>query len=57
MATTMEAIRVSIDRYTKLYDGNKLQYLRSLLIGPAASAMSGLQAMLACYKDALKMFI
>ncbi|XP_029842866.2 uncharacterized protein LOC115326201 [Ixodes scapularis] len=49
-----EQFDASIHRNTKLSDVEKFQYLRSLLNEPAASAVSGLQATAACYRDAIE---
>ncbi|KAG0432212.1 hypothetical protein HPB47_021056 [Ixodes persulcatus] len=49
----MEQFDASIYWNTKLFDGEKFQSPRSLLIAPAAAADSGLQAMAACYRDAI----
>ncbi|KAM7282439.1 uncharacterized protein ISCGN_002589 [Ixodes scapularis] len=49
-----EQFQTAVHRNTRLTEGDKFQYLRSLLSGPAASAISGLQATAECYKDAIE---
>ncbi|XP_064462610.1 uncharacterized protein LOC135373316 [Ornithodoros turicata] len=48
-----EQFEATVHNNDQLSDVEKLQYLRSLLVGPAACAISGLQRTAACYKDAL----
>ncbi|XP_064482941.1 uncharacterized protein LOC135395778 [Ornithodoros turicata] len=48
-----EQFEATVHNNDQLSDVEKLQYLRSLLVGPAATAISGLQCTAACYKDAL----
>ncbi|XP_064463407.1 uncharacterized protein LOC135374345 [Ornithodoros turicata] len=50
---TGEQFEATVYNNDQLSDVEKLQYLRSLLVGPAAGAISGLQCTAACYKDAL----
>ncbi|XP_040076990.1 uncharacterized protein LOC120848986 [Ixodes scapularis] len=50
-----EQFDVAVHRNTSLSEPEKFQYLRSLLVGPAASMISGLQATAACYQDAVEM--
>ncbi|XP_042149590.1 uncharacterized protein LOC121837829 [Ixodes scapularis] len=49
-----EQFQTAVHRNTRLTEGDKFQYLRSLLSGPAASAISGLQTTAECYKDAIE---
>ncbi|XP_040066946.1 uncharacterized protein LOC120840458 [Ixodes scapularis] len=49
-----EQFQTAVHRNTRLTEGDKFQYLRSLLSGPAANAISGLQATAECYKDAIE---
>ncbi|XP_042149925.1 uncharacterized protein LOC121838027 [Ixodes scapularis] len=50
-----EQFDVAVHCRTSLSEPEKFQYLRSLLVGPAASMISGLQSTAASYQDAVEM--